>query len=155
MSRNFLVLFFAMVIGTLSGRVCAAANPWDAYTSQGEKAFEQKDYVSAEKMFASAVKESDKFSVNDPRRLESRRRLVQVYYAQGRYADAQPLFLQFLQELDHMLGQENPMAISAWTNYAKLLRKLGRLPEAVVIEARTNKLQAKVALKQAALKAQE
>ena len=66
-----------------------------------------------------------------------------LYRAQGKYAEAEPLFKQALAIKKKVLGSEHPGVATSLENYAALLRKTGRSAEAAKIEARAKAIRAK------------
>ncbi len=62
--------------------------------------------------------------------------LATVYQAQGRYAEAEPLYKRSLAIWEKALGPEHPHVATALESYAALLRKTGRGDEAAKMEAR-------------------
>ncbi len=54
-------------------------------------------------------------------------RLATLYQAQGKYADAEPLYKRELVNFEKSLGPEHPQLAKSLANYAALLRKTGRL----------------------------
>jgi tetratricopeptide (TPR) repeat protein len=53
--------------------------------------------------------------------------LAALYYAQGQYAKAEPLFKRTLAIWEKALGSEHPHVATSLENYAALLWKLARL----------------------------
>ena len=68
--------------------------------------------------------------------------LAALYQAQGKYAEAEPLFRQSLAIVEKALGPEHPNVATALDNYAKLLRKTNRNAEAAKLEARAQAIRA-------------
>jgi tetratricopeptide (TPR) repeat protein len=62
--------------------------------------------------------------------------LLTVYLAQGRYGEAAPLFQRSVTLKERLLGPRHPDLVSSLNNYAALLRKLEKEPEAAAWEAR-------------------
>ncbi len=69
--------------------------------------------------------------------------LAELYRAQGRYAEAEPLFKRALAIVEKSLGPEHPHVAKALQNYAALLRETGRGAEATRMEARAKAVLAK------------
>ncbi len=111
----------------LVGLVCLALWPahasaqgglWETYMAAGVKAYQQ----------AMAT------DLNN---------LALLYQAQGRYAEAEPLYKRSLAILEKALGAEHPDVAQSLENYAVLLRKTGRDIEAAKLEARAKAIRAK------------
>ncbi len=62
-----------------------------------------------------------------------------LYDAQGRYAEAEPLYKRSLSIREKALGPEHPNVAQSLENYAALLRKTGRDAEAARMETRAKK----------------
>ena len=69
--------------------------------------------------------------------------LAGLYRAQGKYAEAEPLYKRAVVIVEKALGPENPYVADSLENYAALLRKTGRNIEATKMEARTRAIRAK------------
>ena len=61
--------------------------------------------------------------------------LAFLYSAQGKYAEAEPLFKRSLAILEKALGPEHPNVATSLENWAKLLRQINRDAEAAKLEA--------------------
>ena len=69
--------------------------------------------------------------------------LAVLYQAQGKYADAEPLYKLALAIWEKALGPEHPHVATSLENYAALLRKTGRGNEAIRMKARAKAIRAK------------
>ncbi len=69
--------------------------------------------------------------------------LAALYGAQGRYAEAEPLYKRALAIVEKALGPEHPHVATSLENYAALLRATGRGEEAKKLEARAKAIRAK------------
>ncbi len=69
--------------------------------------------------------------------------LAVLYDAQGRYAEAEPLYKRALAILEKALGPEHPYVAQGLENYAVLLRGTGRSAEADRLDARAKEIRAK------------
>ena len=69
--------------------------------------------------------------------------LALLYRAQGRYAEAEPLYKRSLAIRENALGPEHPHVANALKGYAALLRKTGRGDEATMMELRAKAIRAK------------
>ncbi len=69
--------------------------------------------------------------------------LAGLYHAQGKYAEAEPLYKRALAIWEKALGPEHPDVATSLENYADLLRKTGRVSEAKEMEARAKAIRAK------------
>ncbi len=69
--------------------------------------------------------------------------LGDLYHAQGKYAEAEPLLKRALAIVEKALGPEHPDVAASLENYAALLRETGRSDEAAKMEARAEAIRAK------------
>ncbi len=69
--------------------------------------------------------------------------LAELYPAQGRYAEAEPLYQRALAISEKALGPEHPDVAQSLENYAALLRQTARANEAERMEARAKAIRAK------------
>ena len=60
--------------------------------------------------------------------------LANLYYSQGKYAEAEPLYQRSLAIVEKALGSDHPNTVKVRENYALLLRNLGRDAEAGKLE---------------------
>lgn len=72
-------------------------------------------------------------------------RLDNLYHAQGRYTEAEPLYQRSLTILEKALGPEHPHVATSLGNCALLVRKKGRAKEVDQMEARAKAIQARCA----------
>ena len=136
----------------LAGVLCLALLPpttyaqdtkWEKSTAAGTKAYQQGDYVEAEKQFKTAISEAGKFGEQDQRLAASLNNLAELYRTQGNYAQAEPLYKRSLAIYEKALGPEHPDVAMSLENYTRLLRKMDRDAEAGKMEARAQAIRAK------------
>ena len=116
-----------------------AADPsaaWQQSYDAGRAAYERADYPRAQKMFAAAVTAAERFGDDDLRLARSLNNLAAAYAAQGKYAEAEPLYQRALAILEKVLGPDHPDVAAVLSNYADLLRATKRGTEAASLEAR-------------------
>ena len=116
---------------------------WDSIMADAVKAYQQADYAQAEKLFLAALKEAEQFGEQDPRFAASLNNLAELYRAQGKYAQAEPLYQRALAIREKALGPEHPNVATVLENYAALLHKLNRDAEVDKMEARAQAIRAK------------
>ncbi|MCH7778027.1 MAG: tetratricopeptide repeat protein [Gemmatimonadetes bacterium] len=116
---------------------------WESYITAAQQAYQQADYAEAEKQSEAALKEAEAF--DDVRLATSLNNLALLYEAQGRYAEAEPLYQRALAIREKALGPEPPDVATSLENYADLLRKTGRVSEATKMETRAKAIGAKQA----------
>ncbi len=122
------------------GLVCLAAaavgyaflqgGPWETHMAAGAKAYQQGNYPEAEKQFTAAVKEAEHFGPEDPRLATTLNYLGLVYDAQGKYAEAEPLYKRALAIVEKApAGVDEGFAAYNRGDYATALRELRPLAE--------------------------
>ncbi len=123
----------------LAGLVCLALWPahapaqgglWETYMDAATKAYQQGNYPEAEKQLAAALKEAEGFGPQDPRLAINLDNLAELYRAQGRYAEAEPLYKRALAIFEKALGPEHPDVAINLDNLAGLYHAQGKYAEA-------------------------
>jgi tetratricopeptide (TPR) repeat protein len=71
--------------------------------------------------------------------------LTALYQAQGRLPDAEAMAHQLLDLAENTLGTEEPAVATILQSYSELLRKMGKLKEAVDYQARAENIRSKAA----------
>ena len=99
---------------------------WKYYKVAGEAAYQQGNYAEAERQFVAALKEAERFDREDPRLATSLNNLAAVYKAQGRDAEAEPLYKHALAIDEKILGPDHPSFARDLNNLAELYRIQGR-----------------------------
>jgi len=99
--------------------VSARDGRWERVTAAGMQAFEQGDYAEAARQFQAALPLADAGSLSP-----SLMNLAAVYYAQGQYTDAAPLYQRALVLQEQILGPDHPQLIPVLEANAALHRKL-------------------------------
>ncbi|MDE3051042.1 MAG: tetratricopeptide repeat protein, partial [Nitrospirota bacterium] len=69
---------------------------WESAMAAGQQAVQQGNYADAERMFLMAVRKAEEFGLEDRRVAVSLSQLAAVYAGQGKYAEAEPVYLQAL-----------------------------------------------------------
>ena len=126
--------------GVWLGLVCLALCPtqafsqgtsWDQSITAGRLAFEQGRPAEAEQHLVTALKDAEAFGTDDPRLPESLQTLAALYYAQGRDAEAEPLYQRALVILmEKRLGPDHPDLARGLNNLAGVYRTQSRYAEA-------------------------
>ena len=78
-----------------------------------------------------------------PRIATTLKYLAGLYQAQGKYAEAEPLYQRALAIYEQALRPDHPFTVTTLKNYASLLRKMQRTREAATLEQRARVIQAK------------
>ena len=116
---------------------------WESYNAAGVDAYQRGDYADAEKQWSDGLKEAEEFGPEDPRLASSLNILAELYRAQDRYTEAEPLYKRALAIREKALGPEHPDVAQRQENYAALLRKIGRDVEASEMEVRAKAIRAR------------
>ena len=124
-------LLGGVVCLTLWGAGCTTQETrWDSIMADAVKAYQQADYAEAEKLLLAALKEAEKFGEQDPRLATNLNNLAGLYYAQGNYAQAEPLYQRALAIWEKALGPEHPDVATSLSNLAALYDAQGKFTEA-------------------------
>ena len=108
MSVRSLILPLLAVLWLCSTSAFAQVEQWQSHMDAGDQAYQQGNYTEAEKQLVAAVKEAEGLGPQDPRLATSLNNLGLVYDAQGRYAEAEPLYKRSLAIWEKALGPEHP-----------------------------------------------
>ncbi len=120
------VLCLALSVQT----ACFQQTPWEKSNAAGMEAYRQGRYAEAEQHFTAALKEAEKFGPDDERLGTSLYYLAEVYRAQGRYADVEPLLRRSLTISEKALGPENPDVAPILDRLATLYQTQGKYAQA-------------------------
>jgi tetratricopeptide (TPR) repeat protein len=80
--------------------------------------------------------------LNDIRVAATLSRLARIYAAEGKYASAETFLRRSLAIVEQSRGSSSPELLMDLENYASLLRKMDRNPEATEIAARAEAIRA-------------
>ena len=116
-ARRWVVVGFWLVCSVTG--VLAQDGRWECMTVAGVQAFEQRDYAEAVRQFQAALPLADAGSL-----APSLMNLAAVYYAQGHYTDATPLYQRALVLQEQVLGPDHPQLVSVLEAKAALHRKM-------------------------------
>jgi tetratricopeptide (TPR) repeat protein len=106
------------------------ANLWQQHAETAKKAHQQGDEVLAEKLLQLSYQEAERFGPDDPRFAISMHNLANLYATQGKYSQAEPLYLRAVAVLEKARGAEHPQTALARVGLADLYQVEGRLVEA-------------------------
>ncbi len=90
-----------VLVGVFCSTFCSAVvlaqeSPWEKYTTDGHKAYQQGRYVEAERLYLDALKEAEKFGDADTRFSISLNNLAEFYLDRAEYAKVEPLYRRVL-----------------------------------------------------------
>jgi len=103
---------------------------WESYNEAGERAVEQGLYAEAEEMFQAALREADNFGPLDPRLAASLNNLASLYLLQGKYSQAEPIFLRALEIQEKILSPNHPEIAAILNNLGELYNAQGKYDRA-------------------------
>jgi tetratricopeptide (TPR) repeat protein len=97
---------------------------WETATIAGVQAFNQGQYTEAALQFQAALALAETSKSDAIRLSTSLTNLAAVYYSQGQYAHAEPLYQRALQVQEQLFGLEHPQLLDVLQSYESLLRRL-------------------------------
>ena len=103
---------------------------WERHFHEGVQAFQKEDLAEAERAFAAALRDADRFPPDDPRLGVSLDNLSSLYRLQGKHAQAESLCLRALRTKEHLYGPTHPNVASTLKDLAEIARALGKPEEA-------------------------
>jgi tetratricopeptide (TPR) repeat protein len=103
---------------------------WRMHIHLGIAAQKQGHYADAEESFLSALEAAEKFGPEDTRLATTLNDLAAVYYNQGKYAQAEPLYKRALAIKEKALGPEHPVVATSLNNLAALYDTQGKYAQA-------------------------
>ncbi len=127
-SRPLVLLLVPLLLW--SALVLADEARWEQYLRGGEAAYQRGDYEKAVGQTKAALKEAEDFGEQDPRFAVTLSNLAEIYRAQGRYAEGEPLYQRALVIDKKALGPEHPGVATDLNNLALLYQAQGRYDEA-------------------------
>ena len=130
MSLRGLLLSFLAILWLWPAAALAQVEPWQSHMVAGVQAYHQGNYPEAEKHLVAAVKEAEGFGPQDPRLATSLNNLALLYYRQGEYIEAEPLYLRALAIDEKALGSDHPALAIDLNNLAELYRAQSKFGEA-------------------------
>ena len=98
---------------------------WNGHIEAGVAAYRRSDYPAAIARFQDALTDAEAFGDGDPRYATTLNDLAEAYKAQGRLAEAEPLYRRSLAIREKILGPEHPDVAGALNNLAGLYRLQG------------------------------
>lgn len=132
----------ALVLATVIGLALflpsahAQTTPWETYTEAGVEAYQQERYADAERIFRAAVKEAETVGGPHSGLAESLNNLASACRAQGRHAEAEPIYGRYLRTVEKAASPEYPLSPTILEHYAGLLRETGQEGKARELEER-------------------
>ncbi|MBK7418293.1 MAG: tetratricopeptide repeat protein [Nitrospira sp.] len=103
---------------------------WDAAMQAGETALQRGQYEQAEKIFSAAVHKAEEFGLHDRRVAVTLAHLAQAYSAQGKFVEAEPVYLEALKIYQDVHGENHLDVAAMLNNLGVLHRKHGQYADA-------------------------
>ncbi len=110
--------------------VSCGQQSWDDAMQAGDWALQQGEYREAEQIFTVAVHKAEKFGRQDRRMAVTLAHLAQTYSAQGKFVEAEPLYLEALKIYQDMYGENHLDVAAMLNNLGVLHRKHGQYADA-------------------------
>jgi tetratricopeptide (TPR) repeat protein len=110
--------------------VIAQSASWSNLNAQAKSAYDKGDLKTAAKFFREALDEARKSGKRDPELAMSLNNLGNLYCAQDKYSDAQPLLQEALTVLKGLVGANDINLASALNNLANCYNGQGNLKDA-------------------------
>jgi tetratricopeptide (TPR) repeat protein len=118
-----LSLFFVFWLG-------CQQQTWESAMAAGQQAIQQGNYADAERLLLLAVRKAEEFGLEDRRVAVSLSQLAQVYAGQGKYVEAEPVYLQALKIYQAVHGEFHADVAATLNNLGVLHRMYGQYAQA-------------------------
>lgn len=114
----------------LLGPAAAQETSWEELVAAGQSAFQAGRFQEAEEKFGAALRIAEDFSELDTRLATTLNNIAAVYYINGDYVAAEPLFRRALSIREQSLGRDHLEVATSLNNLAAVYRKQGDLTTA-------------------------
>ena len=129
---GFVFLLFMAVCPPAWGQ----SEEWIEFSRAGLRAADESRFSQAERLFRDALRLSEQFPEDDPRRATSVNNLAYILHAQGRYLAAESHYRQALAMREAALGKDHADVAQSCNNLAELYRVQGRYADAEPLHQR-------------------
>ena len=136
MIRTIAIGFLLALLAVWPVHAFAQSSLWKTYIAAGTKAYQEGNYPEAEKQWGAVLNEAEGFGLEDPRRAASLNNLAELYKAQGKYAESEPLYKRALAIWEKALGPGHPGLATSLNNLADLYRLQGKYTKAEPLHKR-------------------
>ena len=92
------------------------SSPWEAENEAGHKAYSLGHYAEAQKNYLAAIDDAKQSAGDDPQIVTPLNNLAALYMQQGRYSDAEQLYLQALSIRNNMSASEDSGTVIILSN---------------------------------------
>ena len=114
----------------LEAHAAAQSTLWQSHMASGVAAYQQGNYAEADMQLEAGLKIAEGFGPQDGRLGTTLDNLGSLRRAQGKYAQAEPLYQRSLAILEKALGPEHPDVATSLNNVASIYQAQGRYAEA-------------------------
>ena len=111
-------------------QVSAQGTRWEHYMAEGAKAYQNGQETNAEMFYLAALEDVQNADPEDPRLAATLNTLAVLYHAQGKYAQAEPLYQRVLKLLKQTIGPDHPTLATTLNNLAVVYEAQGKYGEA-------------------------
>jgi tetratricopeptide (TPR) repeat protein len=130
MAKTFLLIVLTGLLCLRSSVGAADEAVWKQYMRAGLSAYQRGDYAEATKQWEAALKEAQDFGAQKTHPAISLYALAELYRAQGRYGEAEPLYKRSLAIREKALGPKHPDVALSLNQLAGLYYFQGRYEDA-------------------------
>lgn len=117
---------------------------WQALFVNASKEHSAKNYAQAEKLYQEALTITEKLPAALKPQSETLSRLISLYYAEDKMAQAEPYYVKSMALTRKSSGAESEEYANALRNHGALLRRLNRKNEAMAEEAKADAIMQKI-----------
>ena len=121
---------FLLLLATLLGTEACETQTWEQYMEAAAFAYQDENFVDAERWFLAAEQVALGFASTDPRLAVTLGNLADLYHAQARDVEAEPLYQEALERLERIDGPESPRVARFVADLASFYAILDRTEEA-------------------------
>ena len=128
----------------LEARGAAQSGRRESYMAAGVAAYQLGHYAEAQGQLEAALRTAEEAFGTQDRLAQSLNRLATLYQAQGKHAEAEPLFKQALAIWEKAVGPDHPNVATILNNLAEVYRAQGKYDEAEPLQKRALTIREKV-----------
>ena len=122
-------LLLACALG-IGFAVIAQQSSWDATMAAAAKAYQDRNFPEAQRLYSQALQQAEAFGPADPRLATNLNNLAESYRQGDRFAEAEPLYKRSLEVWERARGPRDVTLSPVLSNLGELYRQMGRYPAA-------------------------
>ena len=135
-SRSIRVFTITIVFSLGSNLIQAQNTLWKSYNSAGIKAYQEEDYVNAERLFLEAFDEAERASAGVDVKSNCYRNLATLYFVQKKYLKAEPYYRDGIQFYWlKQLGHKHPFLAQAYKDLGTIYHILSEKSDSKIERA--------------------